>query len=79
MADVVRSGRRCSLHDGIACLCAGLEAKISRLEHLLARAYPFLAWPDEIRGTDPALDAEFDGIVSDVQVAIQHLPDDKED
>jgi hypothetical protein len=52
--------------------------KIDHLERLLARAYPFLTWPDEIRGADPALDAEFDGVVSDVEVAIQHLPDDKE-
>jgi hypothetical protein len=78
VADGVRSGRRCSLHAGIACLCADLEAKVERLEQLLARAYPFLTWPDEIRGTDLALDAEFDGIVRDVEVAIQHLPDDKE-
>lgn len=54
------------------------EAKVSKLERLLARVYPFLTWPDDVRGADHALDAEFDGIVTDVQVAIQHLPDDKE-
>lgn len=55
-----------------------LRAKIEKLEVLLARAYPFLTWSDEIRDADPALDAEFDAIVRDVEVAIQHLPDDKE-
>jgi hypothetical protein len=59
-------------------LTAALVAKVDRLETLLARAYPFLTWPDEVRGADPSLDAEFDGIVSDIQVAIQHLPDDTE-
>lgn len=54
------------------------EAKIDKLENLLARAYSFLTWPDDVRGADTALDAEFDGIVTDVEVAIQHLPDDKE-
>jgi len=49
-----------------------------RLETLLDRAYPFLTWQDAVRGVDPALDAEFDGIVRDVEIAIQHLPDDKE-
>lgn len=57
---------------------SALEVKVARLEGLLARAYPFLTWPDEIRGADRSLDAEFDGIVRDVEVAIQHLPDDKE-
>lgn len=70
--------RRCTLHAGIECRCADLTAKIDKLENLLARAYPFLTWPDEVRGTDPTLDAEFDAIVTDVEVAIQHLPDDKE-
>lgn len=58
-------------------ISARLLAKTTRLEHLLARAYPFLTWPDAVRGRDPDLDAEFDGVVRDVEVAIQHLPDEK--
>lgn len=57
---------------------ADLTAKIDKLERLLARAYPFLTWSDEGRGVDPSLDAEFDAVVTDVEVAIQHLPDEKE-
>lgn len=54
------------------------DAKITKLELLLARAYPFLTWRDDVRGVDPSLDAEFDSIVTEVELAIQHLPDDKE-
>ncbi len=54
------------------------RAALVRVEQTLARAYPFLTWSDDVRGVDPDLDAEFDAVVRDVEVAIQHLPDDKE-
>ena len=56
-----------------------LAERVDYLEKLLARAYSYLSWPDEVRGVDAALDAEFDAIVRDVECAIQHLPDEKED
>jgi len=57
------------------------EAKVAKLEHLLARAYPWLHNPyraDDGSAFDFALAAEGDEIVRDVELAIQHLPDDKE-
>lgn len=53
------------------------EDENDRLTKILARAYPFLTWPDDVRGADTKLDAEFDAIVRAVEVAIQHLPDEK--
>lgn len=53
--------------------------RLRDVERLLARAYPFLTWRDEVRGVDPGLDAEFDAIVRDVEVAIQHVPEGDDD
>lgn len=79
-----RSSLQASIEVGAAFLAGGtqeiarLQTRVTYLEQLLARAYPFLTWPDTVRGVDPELDAEFDGTIRDVEVAIQHLPDDKE-
>lgn len=59
------------------CEAHPLSARIRYLENLLARAYPLLHNPYGFND-DVELAEQYDAIIREVEVAIQHLPDDKE-
>lgn len=52
-----------------------LAERIDYLERLLSRAYPLMSNP-YTQQTDPYLATLYDSIISDVEHAIQHVPDE---